>query len=172
MCGSSTLAARDQRETRSPDSGAWNEAVVALAVTFPREKVIVAAVPGVWIAPANGRARRIDRALACFLIEEFADVLEDVVLLMPENAAHRRILGIAQLGLFVRDAEVASDAKQIPLAYFDSIVAATIGWAFRAVIKNRKLSRLLARTPITVDTHSHSLVLQSTTFECRASTDR
>jgi hypothetical protein len=101
MCGSSTLAARDQRETRSPDSGAWNEVVVALAVTFPREKVIVAAVPGIGIAAAYGRAREIDRALACFLIEVFADVLKDVIFLMPENAARRRVLGIAQLGLFV-----------------------------------------------------------------------
>ena len=129
-------------------------------------------MPGIGIAAAYSRASQIDRALACFLIEEFADVLKDVILLMPENAARRRILGIAQLGLFVSDAEVASDAKQITFAYFDSIVAAAIGWAFRAVIKNRKLTRLLSRTSITIDTHSHSLVLQSTTFACRASTDR
>jgi hypothetical protein len=98
---SSTLAARINANTRSSDSGAWNEVVVALALPFPREKVIVAAVPGIGIAAAYSRASQIDRALACFLIEEFADVLKDVILLMPENAARRRILGIAQLGLFV-----------------------------------------------------------------------
>jgi hypothetical protein len=86
---------------RSSDSGAWNEVVVALALPFPREKVIVAAVPGIRIATAYGRARQIDRALACLLIEEFADVLKDVIFLMAEHAAGRRILGIAQLGLFV-----------------------------------------------------------------------
>jgi hypothetical protein len=124
------LGAQNQREMRSSGSGAWNELVIALPPSFRREKVVVPAMPGIGIAAAHRRAREIDRALACFLVEELADVFENVVFLMPEDWANWRIFCVSLFGLFIRNAEVARDAKEIALGYFDSIVSATVGRTF------------------------------------------
>jgi hypothetical protein len=61
------------------------------------------------------------------LIQEFANVFKDVILLVSENSVSPRDLGVPFLSLFVGDTKMARNTKEVALADFDSIVATTIG---------------------------------------------
>lgn len=106
---------------------------VVMATPFGREKIIIAATQAGGILSANGRARFIDRASPRFCVEKLADFFEDVVLLMPKNGAVNRRLCVPPFRLLVRNAKVFCNSKKVAPGYIDSIIAATKGWALRAV---------------------------------------
>lgn len=99
----------------------------------------------------------IDGAPALFGIQKLTHFLEDVVFLMAEYWAVRRFLGVAPLGLVVRNTEVIRYAQQIAFGYIDAIIAAAISGALVAVVQHpQRASALLCRS-ILCSTHYNFL---------------
>jgi len=57
---------------------------------------------------------------------------------MAKDGAVNRLLCVALFRLLVRDVKVFCNSKKVAFGYIDSIIAATIGRALRAVEKHPK----------------------------------
>jgi len=137
-------------------SGGRNEFGITLSSPLRRKKVVISAFLCIRILAANGRPGLINRALALLLIKKLADLIEDMVLLVPQDESIRRCLGVSALCLLVRNTEVLRYAQEIALGHLDSIVTAAIRRTLRTVVHHSKCTRALAvRT--TIYAHSASL---------------
>src|SRR5689334_16829156 len=94
-------------------SGGRDELVVALAAALGREEVVIAAALAVGVLAADTRSRVVDRAAALFGVEELANPLEDVVLLVAQDALAVSDLGVTLLGLLVSEAEVFGEPPDV-----------------------------------------------------------
>jgi len=69
-------------------------------------------------------------------IEELADVFVNVILLVTQHERAPSDLRVPSFGLLVRHAKVIRQSEQISLAYLYPIVAAAVGRALVAIVKN------------------------------------
>ena len=118
---------------RRPASGGWNEFVVALAAALGGEKIIITAPEAVRVLAADRWPRLVDRAAARLFIEKLADLLEYVIFLTAKHAVAEGNLRIPLLGLLIGEAEMAGQPYDVSSRNFDTIIAATVCRAFRAI---------------------------------------
>ena len=103
---------------------------------LPRKEIIITAAAGIRIFSAHSGTSVIDPAPSRFLIQKLTYAAIDVVFAMSKNTLARRDFGISFLGLFGRDVEMPRQSPDIGGVYSDQNVAAAIGRAFIAIVKN------------------------------------
>src|SRR6185436_6014140 len=129
--GTSSIAAGFA--SRVKQSPRRDKLFVVLSATFRNEEVIVAAAQALRIAAADAGPGFVYSAAARLGVEKLTDRLEDVVRLMAKHSISIGYFGESLLGPFVRQPEMSRQPSNVRAGYFNSIVAATIGWALRAV---------------------------------------
>ncbi len=139
---------------RRPASGGRNEIVVALTAALGGEEIIITAAEAVRVLAADCRPRLVDRAAARLFIEKLADLLEYMVTLTAKHAVAIGYLRVPLLGLLISDAEMSGQARDVSSRNFDTIIAATVRRAFRAIKKHVQLSPVCFYTAVISDSHS------------------
>lgn len=106
--------------------GKGDEFLVILMAALPLEEVEVPAVRAVGILVAYPRTRLVNRALPLRGVEEHADGVVDLVLLMSEHLLALCDFGEALLRDLGRDAEVLGQPVDVALLHHNAVVAAAI----------------------------------------------
>src|SRR5262245_6840671 len=109
---------------------------IILTLPLPRQEIVIPAAPAFGKLPANRGPCVIYRAAAAVLVKKLANGVENVVLLVPEDALAIGNFGIPSFGFLNTQTEVPGEAFDISLCDIDPVVAAAVGRAFLAVIQD------------------------------------
>jgi hypothetical protein len=133
----------------------WQESVISLMLSLPRQKVIEAAVIVAWPGAAEIRSVLVNAAATFLLIKKAADGFVCVVLTVAHDAMTEFWLknGVPSLGYVVVEIKTPGQSLDIAFSDFDPRVGAAIPRALRTFViwlpgfQNRKFSSSSHVTP-------------------------
>jgi hypothetical protein len=135
-------------------SGRWNELVVALAAALGSEEIIISAAQAFGVFAADSWPRIVDRASARLFIKKLADLLEYMIAFTAKHALAVGDLRVPLLGLLIVEAEMAGQPLDVDARNFDTVVAATVRGAFRAIKEHAQLSPVCFYPAVIDNSHS------------------